>query len=237
MITIAICDDEEIIRTQLKSFCLRFMREQNIPIRTDVYSSAEDLLSNWSEEIDIVLLDIQMDKLNGMDAAHKIRDLSSSVTIIFITNMLSYAVEGYKVHASHFIPKPISYDQFQEVLSQSIHALEKQRHNYLFLHTTTEWTRIPMNQILYVESARNKVIIHTACEQHEIYTTMQEIEQQLDSGYFFRSHSGYLLNLLAISKINGLTATMSNGDTVWISKYRKKEFIERFTNVLGDQLL
>lgn len=237
MITIAICDDEDIVRIQLQSFCQQFMKEQNIFIHTVLYHTAEELLTDWSEAIDIVLLDIQMEKLNGMDAARRIRELNSTVIIMFITNMLSYAIEGYQVHASHFIPKPISYEQFHGALNQSLQILEKQHHSHLLLHTTTEWIRIPMNQILYVESARNRVRIHTMSAHHETYATMQDMERQLNAECFFRSHSGYLLNLLAVRRINGLTAIMSNGDSVLISKYRKKELIERLTNVLGDQLL
>lgn len=90
------------------------MKEQNTFIQTVLYRTAEELLTDWSETIDIVLLDIQMENLNGMDTARRIRELNSTVIIMFITNMLSYAIEGYQVHASHFIPKPISYAQFHE---------------------------------------------------------------------------------------------------------------------------
>lgn len=237
MVSIAVCDDEEPIRLQLGEYCHRWQSLSGTPVKLSLFSSANQLLEGWEEDLDIVILDIQMEGLNGMEAAHRIRQRSETVDIMFVTNMLSYAVEGYQVRASHFIPKPVSFEQFSQAMDQAERALVQRNRDFFTFRAADGLVRLSKRSVLYVESGRNKILIHTREAVYEVYGTMREFEAQLGSDCFFRTHSGYLLNLLEINAINGLEIIMSDGSMTLLSKHRKKEFMERFTNVLGDSLL
>lgn len=237
MITIAICDSDEASRSQLEESCLRLREEIHLPLITQSYATGEDLLSHMSPQVDIILLEEQLSGMSGMETARRIRSNNTAVLLIFVTARLSCAVESYRVQAMDFIPKPASYRDLAQSLTAAIQKLEKDRGEHITLRTTTQWVRLPMHSILYVESARNKAVIHTVVSRYELYASMKEVEERLDPRRFFRCHSGYIINLSNVVRVNGLTAMLIDGSVVNISKYRKKEFLERFSELSGEELV
>lgn len=237
MITIAICDSEESSRNQLQAYCRRLRDELHLPIASRAYASGEDLLAQMSPNVDIVLLESQLAGMSGMETARRIRANNTAVMLIFITAQLSCAVESYRIQATDFIPKPASYREVSQALTEAIQKLEKDRGDYVTFRTPAQWVRLPMHSILYVESARNKAVIHTVLTQYELYISMKEVEARLDPERFFRCHSGYIINLSNIVRVDGFTAMTIDGALVDISKHRKKEFLERFARFTGEEMV
>ncbi len=237
MITIAVCDSDEGARNQLQEACRRLREELHLPITSQAYSSGEELLTHMSPAVDIVLLEEQLSGMSGMETARRIRANNTAVMLIFVTAQLSAAVESYRVQATDFIPKPASYREIAQSLTEAVQKLERDRGDRVTFHTPREWVRLPMHSILYVESARNKAVVHTVVNRYELYITMKEIETQLDPARFFRCHSGYVINLTNVVQVNGLGAMLIDGAVVPISKYRKKEFLERFTKLMGSEIV
>ena len=237
MITIAICDSDSKSREQLQQYCQRIEAELHLPIKCNVYGTGEELLTYMSPDVDIVLLDAQLSDISGMEVARKIRTNNASVQLIFVTAQASAAVESYRVQAADFILKPASYEDILHGFSALVHKLEHNREEHVMFHSTTQWVRLPINSILYIESARNKAVIHTVISTYELYITMKEVETQLNSSRFFRCHSGYIVNLNNVVSINGLNAVMVDGAVISISKYRRKEFMERIAPVTDEMLM
>ena len=185
--------------------------------------------------VDIILMEEQLSGMSGMETARKIRANNTAVMLIFVTAQLSCAVESYRVRAADFIPKPFSYRDLAQSLTGAVQQLEKDRGEHVTFRTPTQWVRLPMHSILYVESARNKAVIHTVVSRYELYITMKEVESRLDPERFFRCHSGYIINLTNVVQVNGLCAVTIDGSVVDISKHRKKEFLERFARLTGEE--
>ena len=237
MITIAICDSDSKSREQLQQYCQRIEAELHLPIKCNVYGTGEELLTYISPDVDIVMLDAQLTDMSGMDVARQIRTNNASVQMIFVTAQVSAAVESYRVQAADFILKPAEYESILHAFSALIHKLEHNREEHVMFRSATQWVRLPINSILYVESARNKAVIHTVISTYELYITMKEVETQLNSSRFFRCHSGYIVNLNNVVSINGLNAVMVDGAVISISKYRRKEFMERIAPVTDEMLM
>lgn len=109
---IGILEDENVPMNTLISYLYRYMADNNMSFEVKAYSSSAAFLAEFDSSFDILLMDIEMKGLNGMEAAREIRRTNDSVVIIFITNMAKYAISGYEVHATDYILKPVSYPDF-----------------------------------------------------------------------------------------------------------------------------
>ncbi len=109
MLKLIICDDEPVIYETIRNMLGRFSKECGISLDVSTCASGEELLGAVTPDVDILLLDIRMGELSGMNAARKIREKNSDICIIFVTTMTQYALEGYKVHAFGFLKKPLTY--------------------------------------------------------------------------------------------------------------------------------
>ena len=107
MIRIAVVEDEELYAEQLQNYISKYAEERKKQIKVTWFQDEEDIVSGYKGEYDIILLDIQMRFMDGMTAAEKIRELDSEVVLMFITNMIQYAVRGYEVDAMDYVVKPV----------------------------------------------------------------------------------------------------------------------------------
>ncbi|HBF5972103.1 TPA: response regulator, partial [Clostridioides difficile] len=110
MIKIAICEDEKEQQELLKRYINQIFDALSVKCRLEVFNSGEELLEGYSKDTDVLLLDIQMGQINGIDTARKVRVLDDKVEIIFITALIEYALEGYEVRAYRYLIKPVKYN-------------------------------------------------------------------------------------------------------------------------------
>ena len=106
MINVAIVEDEKQAADRLCSLFCRYERERGEKFRVVVFSDPVTFLANYSPDYELIMMDIDMPDLNGMDAVRKLREADREVMVIFVTNLAQYAVKGYEVDAFDFIVKP-----------------------------------------------------------------------------------------------------------------------------------
>ena len=109
MYHIAICDDEIEFVSELKDLLKRYSGETGIELMIAEYRNGQELIENYDTTTDLIFLDIQMNKMDGLTAAGKIRELDEEVSIIFLTSLKQYALEGYQYQAVNYIVKPMKY--------------------------------------------------------------------------------------------------------------------------------
>ena len=131
MIRIAVVEDEELYAEQLQNYISKYAEERKKQIKVTWFQDGEDIVSGYKGEYDIILLDIQMRFMDGMTAAEKIRELDSEVVLMFITNMIQYAVRGYEVDAMDYVVKPVEYFAFSQKLDKAIGRIQKKTEVFL----------------------------------------------------------------------------------------------------------
>ncbi|MGL4914323.1 MAG: LytR/AlgR family response regulator transcription factor [Romboutsia sp.] len=233
MINIGICDDELHYRSNIKDILKEILQPYHIEYNIYEFSSGEDLLDNYPKNLDILIMDIQMKIINGMDTARKIREFDNNLEIIFMTSFAEFMQEGYEVKAYRYILKPISERKISKNVLPCINEIMKNRNNYLTINVKNYVDRIKIDSITYVETARPNILIYT---NDNIYTTkmsISKIEKILSEYGFFRCHNSYIVNLKLVKSMNGNTVVV-NGKDIPISKYRVKDLKLAITNVLGD---
>ena len=226
---IDVCDDEAEICSQIAGYLNRIQEEKHESFRVRVFSSAEELLAAGQTGTDIILLDISMGGMTGMEAARTLRANGCKAAIVFITTMTQYAIEGYEVHAFGFLKKPISYPIFEHQLTDLLVHLRRARGTKWEVSSAEGIVVLPTNNILFVESyghninAKLKSGRVLAC-----YTTLSKAESDLEKNGFFRCHKSFLINLLHVQKIGQDEVLMSGGVTVPLSRHRRTEFLSAF---------
>ncbi len=229
MIQIAVVDDEKIIREQI----LKFIEGSKVVSRIETYSSGEEFLTA-KKDYDIIFLDIQMNGMNGIEVAKKIRKQSAESVLIFITGIKEYVFEAFDVSAFHYLLKPIEEKKFADVLERAVAVVQRQRRRgseQLFIKTRTRNIILNQRSILYIENRGKKVEIHTMGETVEMYAAMKDLEKQLETS-FFRCHRGYLVNMAFITEYSGDSITVQNGETIFLAKERYSEFVKEYMRYL-----
>lgn len=232
-LNIAVCDDENIIREQIKNL----IEKQALNHILKIYSSGRELLEE-KLHFDIIFLDIQMEGLNGIDTAKKLRERGEETILIFITGLKEYVFDAFDVSAFHYLLKPVEEEKFYRVFQRAFEELKKREQKkqgegqeQFFIKTRTRCFTINKNDILFIENRARKVEIHTRKEIIEIYAVMNELEQQLGQN-FYRCHRGYLVNMTYIMEYNADSIQLKTGETVYLAKGKYNEFVKVYMRYL-----
>lgn len=210
---IGICDDSGADREYILGLVQQWTAEsgQNAPV--SLFSSAENFLFHYAEEkdYDILLLDIEMGAIDGVELAKRLRRENDAVQIVFITGYSDYISEGYEVCALHYLMKPVKPDKLFAVLNRAVEKLRKNE-KVLNLELGGEMVRIPIYQIRYADVMGNYVTIHASAD-HTVKMTLGDLEKQLDDR-FYRVGRSVIVNLTNISRVTKTEIKLSDGTSL-----------------------
>ncbi len=232
MVRLAIVEDDRKYIESLKEYINVYMRENGTSIDVKVFRDGNKIVFDYQPVYDIILMDIEMPGMDGMTAAEKIRKMDKDVIIIFITNIAQYAIQGYKVRAHSYILKPVNYYSFSLELHEALASVSKKVNDFLLLQGEDGLFKIAVGEILYVESQRHHMLIHTRAQVIDIRETMKNMERKLSKFYFERCNVSYLVNLAYVSSITGDMAVVG-GELLPISRQKRKPFIDSLTRYIG----
>ena len=210
---VAICDDAAPDREYVAALVRLWAELTQSNIQLNTFPSAESFMFHYADEsdYDILLLDIEMEAMDGVTMAKHLRKDNEAVQIIFITGYTDYIAEGYEVAALHYLVKPVKEEKLFSVLDR---AAEKLRKNEKVLHfeISGEIVRVPVYQIRYAEVMANYVTIHAA-EDVTVKMTLGDLEKELDER-FYRAGRSIIVNLTQISRVTKTEIKLSDGTVI-----------------------
>lgn len=224
---IAIAEDEKRYSDQLQELLKKFGAENQIEMQLFSFSNGAELLEHFRGGWDMILLDMDMPAMNGMDTARAIRQLDPEVLIMFITNLAQYALNGYEVQAFDYMLKPVSYSALAMKLKLALRVLQKNEDRSITLNQDGELFRVPLSHLYYVEIYSHRLCYHTMEQNIDINSTrtLSDLEQELKPDGFVRCHKSILVNARYVDHIKGCALTVA-GYEIPISKNRRGEVLK-----------
>lgn len=228
---IAICDDNVLTCETLRDEIERHYRSLDILI--DLFSSGEKLLERIGEgtvRYEILLLDIEMDGIGGMETAKALHDAHVQTRIIFVTSHEEFARKGYEVAAFRYLVKPV---HTQELIS----AVEAARQEVLgekriLLQKDGETQVLYSGEITYVEAMNQEMAYHTAKETLLQRERIEHCEALLAGCDFYRIHRSYLVNMHHIKSTAKREVLLSTQERLPVSRLREKQFLAAFSDFI-----
>ncbi len=210
---VAICDDSLRDAEYVEKLLNKWAASRGVEVFDRIYPSGESFLFDYADDKmwDILLLDIEMGKLDGVSMAKEVRRDNAAVQIVFITGYSDYIAEGYEVAALHYLVKPVKEEKLMAVLDR---ALEKCRQNErcLNLETGGEMVRIPFYEIKYLDVQLNYVTVHAKAD-YTVKRSLADFEPELDPR-FVRVGRSLILNLKFVQMVTRKEVYLSSGEVL-----------------------
>lgn len=236
---IAYCDDEKTQSIFLKELTYKWEKKVNSHCDITVYASAEEMLFENEESFsfDFIILDIELDKMNGIDLARRIRRVDKGVMIAFLSNSREHVFEGYEVGAVRYLLKPLTEKQIFPLLDM-VQKTMKEENQYIIIGVSGEKIKLAAEDIYYVEALGHYIVIHTGSKTYEVKMNINEMAGKLNINEmsdkmktrFIVTHRSYLVNLSYIERITRTDCVLSGGHIIPISRNSynavNKAFIE-----------
>lgn len=234
MIRVAVVEDDPESIDRILSHLDRFQSLHSERFHVAAFRDGADVIEDYRPDWDILFLDIQMARVDGMTAARRIREVDGEVIIIFVTSSPQYAISGYEVGALSYLLKPVTYPSFSHEMDRVLAQLRRrERREFLFTDLDGAKRRLDLADVLYFESRKHHVVVHALDGSHTFVGTLRALDAELAGADYLRCNSGYLVNLRHVTGVEGKDCRIRGGDRLQISRPRRKEFLDALAAHIG----
>lgn len=230
---IAIVDDVEQDRLQMESLVMNWGKLQKKEVHLSLFDSGETFLEHLRPgHFSIILLDLFMKGMDGMETAREIRRKGYTCQIVFVTSSDSYAIQGYEVDAAHYLLKPVDPSSLNQALQRCLSRLGNDRATITVISNRTSLS-IPLDKIIWIEAQRNALLFHTDGGPIKSYMTIKHLSKMLDGHrQFLLCCKGILVNMDRVSMVGEDTFIMDNDEHVQIRKRGASQVKQEYLHYL-----
>ena len=218
---VAICEDNRNDAEYIQNIIKKWNEQRQCELFVEHFMSAEIFLFRYAEDKawDILLLDIEMQEMNGVNLAKKIREVDETVQIVFVTGFPDFVGEGYEVAALHYLMKPVHKEKLYTVLDRAVKAIhyKETAERTIVLPTEEGLRRIAVQEIIYAESFAHNVRVTTQSENFMVRMSISRLEEMLGEEYV-RCHRSYLVGVKYIARLSKTEVVLDSGKTLPMSR-------------------
>ena len=242
MIRIAICDDEQEPVALHEKIVKTSLQNCGIGYEITTYTKSSNLLYDIADDhffYDLLLLDIEMPGLTGMELPKKIKPFLPNVKIIFITSHLEYAIDAYELSIFRYVPKDDPEERLSAAVTDAAKLIELEAGQEYIIQTSRRMEKIPYKNIFYIErdGGKNSVIYFQNLSpagrtegssspdmaSAKVRKSLQQIFSELDVPEFLFIDRSYIVNIIQIMKVSDGMAVLKNGVELPISRAHLQE--------------
>ena len=228
---IAICDDEEEQRTYMKSLVERWLHQTFHHAQIREYASSEQFLFEQADVMtQILFLDIEMRKMDGIELGKKLRERSYQTLIIYVSGYDQYMRQLFEAEPFRFLSKPLKQEELENVLDKAFERISRFHRELFTIRFGKNVVNLLCRDIVYLESNKRKVIVHTVRGEYEYYHKLDEAEEELlaISADFVRIHKAYLVNMEHVEAFQYEKLALRDGTILSISEAHRANVRSRF---------
>lgn len=233
---VAVCDDDQGALSIIASSLKEVFATHGVDATMSLFSSAVELSSLMPvRRYDLLLLDIDMPELDGIEFAHQLREAHDKVDIMYISNREDRVFDSLRVSPVGFIRKSRFLEDMSEVVGTYLAVRrDRSRQSVVVLRDHDSVHPVQVEKIVYIEGQRKQQLVHVEGRERPISLTrtMAELEEELSGEGFIRIHKGYLVNYRFIQVIEGGDVLLTNGERLPISRRKEREAKERLLELV-----
>ena len=237
LVRIAICDDDkEAVKSHgdIVKNCLRFC---GIGYEIATYTQSSNLLFDITDDhffYDLILLDIEMPGMTGMELSEKIKPHLPNVKIIFITSHIEYAIDAFELSIFRYVPKSDLSNRLVSAVVDAAKLIELEAGREYIIQAARRMEKIPYKDIFYIrrDGGKNSMI----CSRlgiSKVRKSLQQVSDELQAQEFIFIDRGYIVNIIQIMKISDSMAYLKNGETLPISRSHLQEVKKQINRFWG----
>lgn len=233
MLRIAVVDDDERDERRVEELVARYFEGDETRYRLTRFEDGEDLLLDYRPSFDLVLLDIEMERMDGITCARRLRRIDREVLIVYTTNMAQYATSGYEVGALGYLVKPLRFYSFALVMRRVEEALEGRRGVVLWLSREDEKVAVSSRDVRYVEVRKHEITFHAPGGPYTAWGTLKTFAELLAPVNFVPCNRYYLVNLEHVRSLRRATVVLDTGDELEVSRRLRRPLMQRLADYFG----
>ena len=222
-------EDEDLAAQALIDHIKQYEAQTGQSFQIFRFANGADFLQDYRAVYAVVFLDVQMPRMNGLETALQLRRCDKNVSIIFITNLVQYALKGYEVDAVSYLIKPVSYYDFSMKFKKALDIYLLNEDRSFTVNTPGGLCRISTDKLMYVEIMNHRLFYHLIDDVIEMTGVLSGVEQQLSRFGFLRCNKCYLVNPKFIVKVKGSTVQVGD-NPLQISRPRRAAFLAELAN-------
>lgn len=232
MIKIGICDDDIDALNKIENCISKYFSNSETKFEVTSYTKGTEIENIW---FDIILLDIEMLEINGIEVAKKCQAVNNDVIIFFVTDYEEYLDDAFDISAFRYLKKPINEKRLFYGLNQAIEKINKLRRNIVVKYKNSEIV-IPIEKIIYAEIEKRGINIFTTKGKYRVIDNLKNFKAQVSEDIFIQTHGSFIVNLNFVIDFNETTVILeydSNIYNVHMSRRMFANFKDKFIKYIG----
>ncbi|MFI3214742.1 MAG: LytTR family DNA-binding domain-containing protein, partial [Eubacteriales bacterium] len=230
-----VCDDNQVCRNKIQALLVKYEMDHKMVFDILEYGGSSDILNSKVECLDLIFLDVELLEENGISLGKEIRVRNKEVVIIYVSEYVQYAPQGYQVQASAYILKHDLESLFEETVTTILREMNL-GDEYFDILGKGQKIRVLIKDIIFVEIYSKSVCIHmqTGCgEIYEMKVALHVLEQKFHAKGFLRIHKSYLVNMAHILSMRNYHVNLSNGRSLNASQRKWSDLVNKFVDWKG----
>lgn len=239
MLRIAICDDEQTMVDSHVQTVKECLSGAGIAGELQTYTNGKNLLCDILEDhfhYDLILLDIEMPEISGMELARQIGPALPNVRMIFITSHVEFAIDAYELSIFRYVPKQDLEKRLPGAIGDALKLLSIEADKVYTIKTNTRFERLPYRDILFISKDGKNAMITTANGTSQVRKTLQQVFEELDAEEFLFIDRGCIVNLIHVMQIKDANAILKDGTQLPISRSHLQDVKEKINAYWGAHL-
>ncbi|MGN0375259.1 MAG: LytR/AlgR family response regulator transcription factor [Butyrivibrio sp.] len=237
---IAICDDDSKVTNRLKSDIYTLFKSIKDDVDISVFSKGTDLIETIKNEelhYDVLLLDVDMPDISGLEVAKILRETNEDIIIIFISSYEKYVFDSFEYNPFRFIRKNRIKEELSIALKSAYALYKKREGRYIVIKSDDGEYRVEQSKICYFEIVKRKLFIHLADNKVlSMWKPIKDFINEIKDGDFVKIHSGCAVNMKYIKEYTNYDVTLDNGEKLITSRSGIKTLKEELNKYWGEKI-